>query len=94
MPEALAHQLRQRRHRGRPALLLLGSFPDRPPLLRYEEEKRLWEPLPPAEPPADLLQVRSFGWAALDNYLFVAGGYRSSSQEIAAAHRLILSSWP
>ncbi|XP_032077530.1 kelch-like protein 42 [Thamnophis elegans] len=87
LPDGLARHLRQRRHRGRPALLLLGSFPDRPPLLRYEEEKRRWEPLPPAEPPADLLQVRSFGWAALDNYLFVAGGYRSSSQEIAAAHR-------
>lgn len=86
LPDALAHQLRQRRHRGRPALLLLGSFPDRPSLLYYEEEKQRWKPLPPAEPPADLLQVRGFGWAALDNYLFVAGGYRPSSQEIAAAH--------
>ncbi|KAG8147791.1 hypothetical protein E2320_000141 [Naja naja] len=88
MPEALAHQLRQRRHRGRPALLLLGSFPDRPPLLRYEEEKRLWEPLPPAEPPADLLQVRSFGWAALDNYLFVAGGYRANFKLLAVSGKL------
>ncbi|KAM3832484.1 LOW QUALITY PROTEIN: kelch-like protein 42 [Vipera latastei] len=87
LPDGLARQLRRRRLRGRPALLLLGAFPDRPPLLRYREEERRWEPLPPAPPPAGLLQLRGFGSAALDNYLFVAGGYRPGSQEIAAAHR-------
>ncbi|XP_039210500.1 kelch-like protein 42 [Crotalus tigris] len=86
-PPGLAQELRLHRRRGRPALLLLGAFPDRPPLLRYDEEERRWEALPPAELPARLLQVRGFGSAALDNYLFVAGGYRPGSQEIAAAHR-------
>ncbi|XP_015683445.1 kelch-like protein 42 [Protobothrops mucrosquamatus] len=87
LPTGLAQQLRQHRHRGRPALLLLGAFLDRPPLLRYQEDERRWEPLPPAELPAQLLQVRGFGSATLDDYLFVAGGYRPGSQEIAAAHR-------
>ncbi|XP_063165444.1 kelch-like protein 42 [Candoia aspera] len=86
-PAALARQLRQRRARGRPALLLLGAFANWPPLLRYAEGARRWEPLPPAEPPAELLRVRGSGAAALDNYLFVAGGHRPGSQEIAAAHR-------
>lgn len=87
LPAGLSQQLRQHRHRGRPALLLLGAFLDRPPLLRYEEDERRWEPLPPAELPAQLLQVRGFGSATLDDYLFVVGGYRPGSQEIAAAHR-------
>ncbi|XP_060634083.2 kelch-like protein 42 [Anolis sagrei] len=99
LPSALQQQLRERRLAGAtPALIALGRFagqshaspnPEEASLcsaLRYDESARRWLPLPGALPAA-LGNVRGYGAALLDNYLFLAGGYRlTASQEIAAAH--------
>ncbi|KAH0623406.1 hypothetical protein JD844_003896, partial [Phrynosoma platyrhinos] len=88
LPAALRQQLRERRMRGPPALVALGSFPQgeaQAPasgsmMLRYEEGSRRWVPLPAALPP-ELGGVRGSGAAVLDNYLFLAGGLRLTSHE-------------
>ncbi|XP_063998347.1 kelch-like protein 42 isoform X2 [Pogoniulus pusillus] len=54
-------------------------------MLRYDEEAERWLPLANNLPP-DLVNVRGYGSAMLDNYLFIVGGYRITSQEISAAH--------
>lgn len=54
-------------------------------MLRYEEMTERWFPLANNLPP-DLVNVRGYGSAILDNYLFIVGGYRITSQEISAAH--------
>uniref|UniRef100_UPI0025409674 kelch-like protein 42 n=1 Tax=Euleptes europaea TaxID=460621 RepID=UPI0025409674 len=90
LPAALRLQLGERRRRGAAAVLALGHFAGAPggsPCagLRYDEGARRWLALP-GELPADLGNVRGSGAAVLDNYLFIVGGRRASSQEIAAAH--------
>ncbi|XP_003221422.2 kelch-like protein 42 [Anolis carolinensis] len=94
LPGALRQQLRKRRlANATPALLALGRFAAINPeeaspcsALRYDEGARRWLPLPGALP-VELENVRGYGAALLDNYLFLAGGYRlTASQEIAAAH--------
>lgn len=71
-----------------PVLLALGDFclGGPPSMLRYEERTERWCPLACSSLPPDLVNVRGYGAAVLDNYLFVVGGYRLTSQEIAAAH--------
>ncbi|XP_077165853.1 kelch-like protein 42 [Paroedura picta] len=98
LPSALRLQLRERRMKGTAALLALGNFAGAPPalgmpppedspcaMLRYDEGGRRWL-VQPSNLPADLANVRGYGSAVLDNYLFIVGGYRLTSQEISAAH--------
>ncbi|XP_063998348.1 kelch-like protein 42 isoform X3 [Pogoniulus pusillus] len=69
-----------------PLLRLLLSQVEAPwSMLRYDEEAERWLPLANNLPP-DLVNVRGYGSAMLDNYLFIVGGYRITSQEISAAH--------
>ncbi|XP_060050558.1 kelch-like protein 42 [Erinaceus europaeus] len=92
----LPQRLRQARLAGTPVLVALGDFlggplaphpyqGEPPSMLRYEERTERWFPLASSLPP-DLVNVRGYGAAILDNYLFIVGGYRVTSQEIAAAH--------
>ncbi|NXS06504.1 KLH42 protein, partial [Neodrepanis coruscans] len=101
LPQALQQQLKERRMRGTATLVVIGDFmsapsPGLPPsrhpqveapwsMLRYDEEAQRWLPLA-NNLPADLVSVRGYGSAMLDNYLFIVGGYRITSQEISAAH--------
>uniref|UniRef100_A0AAV2IT84 Uncharacterized protein n=1 Tax=Knipowitschia caucasica TaxID=637954 RepID=A0AAV2IT84_KNICA len=54
-------------------------------MLMYEELEQRWKPLA-NNLPTDMLNVRGYGSAVLDNYLFIVGGYRMTSQEISAVH--------
>lgn len=95
LPSALRQQLMERRMRGVAALVAVGNFAgpsalglqeDSPcSMLRYDEVTQRWLPLPNNLPP-DLVNVRGYGSTVLDNYLFIVGGYRITSQEISAAH--------
>ncbi|NXG10508.1 KLH42 protein, partial [Sakesphorus luctuosus] len=96
LPHALQQQLKERRMRGTATLVVIGDFmsassPGHPQvealwsMLRYDEEAQRWLPLANNLPP-DLVSVRGYGSAMLDNYLFIVGGYRITSQEISAAH--------
>ncbi|XP_062932324.1 kelch-like protein 42 [Cynocephalus volans] len=92
----LKQRLREARMTGTPVLVALGDFlvgplaphpyqGEPPSMLRYEEMTERWFPLASNLPP-DLVNVRGYGSAILDNYLFIVGGYRITSQEISAAH--------
>ncbi|KAM6216308.1 kelch-like protein 42 [Rhynchocyon petersi] len=92
---SLKQRLREARMTGTAALVALGDFlggplaphpyqGEPPSMLRYEEMTERWFPLASNLPP-DLVNVRGYGSAILDNYLFIVGGYRIS-QEISAAH--------
>uniref|UniRef100_A0A673IKI8 Kelch-like family, member 42 n=1 Tax=Sinocyclocheilus rhinocerous TaxID=307959 RepID=A0A673IKI8_9TELE len=84
------------RMKGTATLVAIGDFTgtcldlanqDEPwSMLRYDEllEQR-WKPLANSLPP-DMINVRGYGSAVLDNYLFIDGGYRMTSQEISVAH--------
>ncbi|XP_054044410.1 kelch-like protein 42 [Rissa tridactyla] len=101
LPHALQQHLKERRMRGTATLVAIGDFMGSsslglPPgchpqleapwsMLRYDEEAQRWLPLANNLPP-DLVNVRGYGSAMLDNYLFIVGGYRITSQEISAAH--------
>ncbi|KAM6091432.1 kelch-like protein 42 isoform 1-T2 [Theristicus caerulescens] len=101
LPCALQQHLKERRMRGTATLVAIGDFMGAsslglPPgchpqveapwsMLRYDEEAQRWLPLANNLPP-DLVNVRGYGSAMLDNYLFIVGGYRITSQEISAAH--------
>ncbi|XP_010193901.2 kelch-like protein 42 [Colius striatus] len=101
LPHALQQHLKERRMRGTATLVAIGDFVGASPLglppacdpqveapwsmLRYDEEAESWLPLANSLPP-DLVNVRGYGSAMLDNYLFIVGGYRITSQEISAAH--------
>lgn len=102
LPHALQQHLKERRMRGTATLVAIGDFmgtsslglsPGCHPqavapwsMLRYDEEAEQWLPLANNLPP-DLVNVRGYGSAMLDNYLFIIGGYRiTTSQEISAAH--------
>lgn len=93
---SLKERLREARMTGTPVLVALGDFlggplaphpyqGEPPSMLRYEEMTERWFPLANNLPP-DLVNVRGYGSAILDNYLFIVGGYRITSQEISAAH--------
>lgn len=101
LPHALQQHLKERRMRGTATLVAIGDFMGAstlglPPgchpqveapwsMLRYDEEAERWLPMASKLPP-DLVNVRGYGSAMLDNYLFIVGGYRITSQEISAAH--------
>ncbi|XP_053107315.1 kelch-like protein 42 [Hemicordylus capensis] len=97
LPSALRQQLMERRMKGVAALVAIGNFigpcslgwhpqEDSPcSMLRYDEVAQRWRPLLNNLPP-DLVNVQGYGSVVLDNYLFIVGGYRITSQEISAAH--------
>ncbi|XP_068611444.1 kelch-like protein 42 [Brachionichthys hirsutus] len=93
---AVRDRVKSMRTKGTATLAAIGEFtllsPDVPDLdgpwsmLRYGEAERRWKPLGNNLPP-DMINVRGYGSAVLDNYLFIVGGHRTFSQEIAAVHR-------
>uniref|UniRef100_A0A674BW51 Kelch-like family, member 42 n=1 Tax=Salmo trutta TaxID=8032 RepID=A0A674BW51_SALTR len=95
LPAALRHQVREMRMKGTATLVAIGLFtclaldlPDQDEpwsMLRYGEVEQRWKPLA-NNLPSDMVNVRGYGSAVLDNYLFIVGGYRMTSQEISAAH--------
>ncbi|XP_027899193.1 kelch-like protein 42 [Xiphophorus couchianus] len=95
LPPAVRDQLREMRMKGTATLVVIGDFtclsldvPDQDEpwsMLRYGEVEQRWKPLANNLPP-DMINVRGYGSAVLDNYLFIAGGYRMTSQEISAVH--------
>ncbi|XP_077399727.1 kelch-like protein 42 [Vanacampus margaritifer] len=95
LPPAVREQAREMRTRGTATLVAMGDFsslcldvPDQDEpwyMLRYGEPEERWKPLA-NNLPAEMINVRGYGSAVLDNYLFIIGGYRTSSQEISAAH--------
>uniref|UniRef100_A0A671M9Z7 Kelch-like family, member 42 n=1 Tax=Sinocyclocheilus anshuiensis TaxID=1608454 RepID=A0A671M9Z7_9TELE len=54
-------------------------------MLRYDELEQRWKPLANSLH-LDMINVRGYGSAVLDNYLFIVGGYRMTSLEISVAH--------
>ncbi|KAF4080957.1 hypothetical protein AMELA_G00155430 [Ameiurus melas] len=94
LPAELREHVRAMRMRGTATLVTVGDFVgtcldladrDEPwSMLRYVEREQRWKPLANNLPP-DMVHVRGYGSAVLDNYLFIVGGYRMTSQEIAAA---------
>ncbi|KAM4712214.1 kelch-like protein 42 isoform 1-T1 [Anableps anableps] len=95
LPPAVREQVREMRMKGTATLVAIGDFtclsldvPDQDEpwsMLRYGEVEQRWKPLANNLPP-DMINVRGYGSAVLDNYLFIAGGYRMTSQEISAVH--------
>lgn len=95
LPAALRDQIRDMRMKGMATLVAIGDFTDTcldlanqdEPwnMLRYDELEQRWKPLA-NNLPSDMINVRGYGSAVLDNYLFIVGGYRMTSQEISAAH--------
>lgn len=95
LPPAVRDQVREMRMKGTATLVAIGDFtclsldgPDQDEpwsMLRYGEGEQRWKPLANNLPP-DMINVRWYGSAVLDNYLFIVGGYRTSSQEISAVH--------
>ncbi|XP_062849789.1 kelch-like protein 42 [Trichomycterus rosablanca] len=95
LPGDLQEQIRDLRMRGTATLVAVGHFmgtrldltsEEKPwSMLCYGEGERRWKTLTDSLPP-DMVSVRGYGSAVLDNYLFIVGGYRMTSQEISAAH--------
>lgn len=95
LPSGVRDQVRDMRMKGTATLVAIGDFtsltmdvPDQNEswsMLRYGEVEQRWKPLV-NNLPADMVNVRGYGSAVLDNYLFIAGGYRVSNQEISAVH--------
>uniref|UniRef100_A0A1A7Y3B4 Kelch domain containing 5 n=1 Tax=Iconisemion striatum TaxID=60296 RepID=A0A1A7Y3B4_9TELE len=95
LPSAVRDQVKEMRMKGTATLVSIGDFnclsldvPDQDEpwsMLRYGEVEQRWKPLANNLPP-DMINVRGYGSAVLDNYLFIVGGYRMTSQEISAVH--------
>uniref|UniRef100_A0A673K8N3 BTB domain-containing protein n=1 Tax=Sinocyclocheilus rhinocerous TaxID=307959 RepID=A0A673K8N3_9TELE len=95
LPAPLRDQVRDMRMKGTATLVAIGDFTDtcldlanqdEPwSMLRYNELEQRWKPLA-NNLPQDMINVRGYGSAVLDNYLFIVGGYRMTSQEISVAH--------
>ncbi|XP_038131655.1 kelch-like protein 42 isoform X1 [Cyprinodon tularosa] len=95
LPPAVRDQVREMRMKGTATLVAIGDFKclsldvpeqDEPwSMLRYGEVEQRWKPLA-NNLTSDMINVRGFGSAVLDNYLFIAGGYRMTNQEISAVH--------
>lgn len=95
LPSAVRNQVKEMRMKGTATLVAIGDFsclsldvPDQDEpwsMLRYGEVEQRWKPLANNLPP-DMINVRGYGSAVLDNYLFIVGGYRLTSQEISAVH--------
>ncbi|KAM3587542.1 uncharacterized protein V6R79_008687 [Siganus canaliculatus] len=92
---AVRDQVKEMRMKGTATLVAIGDFtclsldvPDQDEpwsMLKYGEMEQRWKPLANNLPP-DMINVRGYGSAVLDNYLFIVGGYRMTSQEISAVH--------
>uniref|UniRef100_A0A8C6UEU9 Kelch-like family, member 42 n=1 Tax=Neogobius melanostomus TaxID=47308 RepID=A0A8C6UEU9_9GOBI len=95
LPFAVKEQVKEMRMKGTATLVAIGDFTclslevphqDEPwSMLRYGEVEQRWKPLANNLPP-DMINVRGYGSAVLDNYLFIVGGYRMTSQEISGVH--------
>uniref|UniRef100_A0A671KC70 Kelch-like protein 42 n=1 Tax=Sinocyclocheilus anshuiensis TaxID=1608454 RepID=A0A671KC70_9TELE len=95
LPAPLRDQVRDMRMKGTATLVAIGDFTDtcldlanqdEPwSMLRYNELEQRWKPLA-NNLPQDMINVRGYGSAVLDNYLFIVGGYRMTSLEISVAH--------
>ncbi|CAI5636346.1 unnamed protein product [Oreochromis niloticus] len=95
LASAVRDQVKEMRMNGTATLVAIGDFtslsldvPDQDEpwsMLRYGEVEQRWKPLANNLPP-DMINVRGYGSAILDNYLFIVGGYRMTSQEISAVH--------
>ncbi|KAL6116662.1 klhl42 [Pungitius sinensis] len=95
LPAAVREQVREMRMKGTATLVAIGDFTclslemddqdEHWSMLRYGEAEQRWKPLANNLPP-DMINVRGYGSAVLDNYLFIVGGYRTTSQEISAVH--------
>ncbi|XP_020370954.1 kelch-like protein 42 [Rhincodon typus] len=94
LPNTLRQQVREMRLKGTAVLVAVGDFfstsldqsPDEAwSMLRYDEVGQRWLPLANSLP-HDMVNVRGYGSIVLNNYLFIVGGYRMTSQEISAAH--------
>lgn len=95
LPASLRNQVREMRMKGTATLVAIGDFTclsldlhdqdESWSMLRYGEMEQRWKPLA-NNLPSDMVNVRGYGSAVLDNYLFIVGGYRMTSQEISAAH--------
>ncbi|KAJ8262016.1 hypothetical protein GJAV_G00161130 [Gymnothorax javanicus] len=95
LPASLRNHVREMRMKGTATLVAIGDFmgicmdladQDEPwSMLRYGELEQRWKPLA-NNLPSVMVNVRGYGSAVLDNYLFIVGGYRMTSQEISAAH--------
>ncbi|TRZ03866.1 hypothetical protein DNTS_000498 [Danionella cerebrum] len=95
LPVPLRDQIREMRLKGMASLVAVGDFTttcldlanqdETWSMLRYDEVEQRWKPLA-NNLPSDMTNVRGYGSAVLDNYLFIVGGYRMASQEISAAH--------
>ncbi|XP_020782264.2 kelch-like protein 42 [Boleophthalmus pectinirostris] len=93
LPVDVREQVKEMRMKGTATLVVIGYFTclsievpiqEEPwSMLRYEEVEQKWKPLS-NNLPSDMINVRGYGSAVLDNYLFIAGGYRS--QEISVVH--------
>ncbi|XP_060695351.1 kelch-like protein 42 [Hemiscyllium ocellatum] len=94
LPNTLRQQVREMRLKGTAVLVAVGDFfstsldqslDEAWSMLRYDEVGQRWLPLANSLPP-DMVNVRGYGSVVLNNYLFIIGGYRMTSQEISAAH--------
>lgn len=95
LPLTVKDQVKDMRMKGTATLVAIGDFsclslevPDQDEpwsMLRYGEVEQRWKPLA-NNLPSDMINVRGYGSAVLDNYLFIVGGYRMTSQEISAVH--------
>lgn len=95
LPVAVREQVKEMRMKGTATLVVIGDFTclsmevpiqEEPwSMLRFDEVEQRFKPLA-NNLPTDMINVRGYGSAVLDNYLFIVGGYRMTSQEISAAH--------
>ncbi|XP_069484621.1 kelch-like protein 42 [Ambystoma mexicanum] len=94
-PTGFRQQVREMRMKGDATLIALGDFIGTPfigphqegpwSMMRFDEAAQRWLPMASSLPPS-MVNVRGYGSAVMDNYLFIVGGFRMSSQEISAAH--------
>ncbi|XP_043944131.1 kelch-like protein 42 [Protopterus annectens] len=95
LPNSFKQQIRDMRMTGNATLVAIGDFTPTSSelahqsepwsMLKYDEVMQRWFPLANTLP-TNMINVRGYSSAVLDNYLFIVGGYRMTSQEIAAAH--------
>ncbi|KAM8883178.1 kelch-like protein 42 [Synchiropus picturatus] len=95
LPSEVKDQVKDMRMSGTATLVAIGDFTclsldrtDREEpwsMLRYGDLEQRWKPLV-NNLPLDIIKIRGYSSAVLDNYLFIAGGYRYTSQEISAVH--------
>lgn len=95
LPSEQREQIRDLRMRGTATLVAVGHFvssrmdfasEEKPwSMLCYREQEHRWKMHTNSLPP-DMVSVKGYGSTVLDNYLFIVGGFRMTSQEISAAH--------